>query len=67
MSGSELVSIELEIMTWTDKAVLTRIDKGGKKVWLPFSQIETGGALVKGEKHEVTLPEWLAQKFEEDE
>lgn len=65
MGRRELVSIDLEIMHWTAKAVLVRIDKEAKKIWLPLSQIETSGEFVKGERQEITMPQWLADKLED--
>lgn len=64
MKKPELVTINLEILHWTAKAVLVRTGKDEPKVWLPLSQIETSGEFVKGESQEITMPKWLADKLE---
>lgn len=64
MAKSELVTINLEVMHWTAKAVLVRAGKDEQKVWLPLSQIETSGEFVKEERQEITMPKWLANKLE---
>jgi hypothetical protein len=61
---SELVTINLQVLHWTAKAVLVRDGAAGLKVWLPLSQIEVSGEFVKDDYQEITMPSWLASKLE---
>ena len=61
MSNSEFIEIEMQMHSFTQKAILVS-DNGNEDnaVWLPVSQIQTrdkGGARMI-----VTMPEWLAMK-----
>ena len=61
MSNSELIEIEMQMHSSTQKAILVSDDgNDDNAVWLPLSQIQTrqkGGARMI-----VTMPEWLATK-----
>ena len=61
MSNSDLIEIEMQMHSHTQKAILVSDDgNDDNAVWLPVSQIQTrdkGGARMI-----VTMPEWLAMK-----
>lgn len=51
--SKNLITLEVEILHETDKAILVETDFG-EEVWLPLSQINLCG-------DEVEIPEWLAE------
>ena len=55
---SDLVTIDVDILARTDRAVHVLDHESGKRVWLPLSQVEVSPS--DGEHHVVDLPEWLA-------
>lgn len=54
---TELVTIDVDILARTERAVQVRDHESGKRVWLPLSQVEVSPS--EGEHHVVDLPEWL--------
>lgn len=51
------IDISAELVHETDDAYLIE-DAGGKRIWVPKSQVEYDGKVT------FTMPEWLAEKKE---
>ena len=56
---SNLIDIDVEVTTRTEKAVLVHTGDKEKAAWLPLSQIEISHSGFAGIET-ITLPEWLA-------
>jgi hypothetical protein len=54
----EFVSINADVVCFTDKAIL--VDFQGEEVWLPLSQIETFDA--NSSPNRVTMTAWIAKQ-----
>ena len=59
MKSNTPVTVDVEVVHRTDKAVLAHTGIKEQAEWLPFSQIEIEPSGFAGIKT-VTLPEWLA-------
>jgi hypothetical protein len=56
---SNIIDIDVEVTSRTEKAVLVHTGDKGGAVWLPLSQIEIQNSGFAGVET-ITLPEWLA-------
>lgn len=54
-------TVEAKVVRKQGKALLVELDNGNQ-VWIPHSLLEEGGSLLEGERGEITVPSWFAER-----